>query len=64
LTEAAIVGLDGAVWARSEGLDTKPNEVKKLEELFKQSANITPSIVVERKKYQIFLFTSRSKKVE
>ena len=64
LIEAAIVGLDGAVCALTGGLDIKPDEVKKLEEFFKKSANNTPTIVVGRKKYQMILFTSRSKKVE
>ena len=49
LTEAAIVGLDGAVCARTGGLDIKPDEVKKLEEFFKKSANNTPTKVVGRK---------------
>ena len=37
LTEAAIVGNNGAVWAHTAGLEVKPDEVKKLTELFKQA---------------------------
>ena len=43
LTDAAIVGLDGAVWARTDGIDIKPDECKKLNELLNQSENNTPS---------------------
>ena len=53
LTDGAIVGFDGAVWARTDGIDIKPDECKKLEELFKQSENNTPSIMVGGKKYQV-----------
>ena len=53
LTHGAIVGFNGAVWASTEGLDIKPDEVKKLDELFKQSENNTPSIIIGGKKYQV-----------
>ena len=53
LTDAAIVGLDGAVWARTDGIDIKPDECKKLNELLNQSENNTPSVVVGGKKYQV-----------
>ena len=53
LTEAAIVGFNGAVWAHTAGLDVKPDEVKKLTELFKQADNNTPSIMLGGKKYQV-----------
>ena len=53
LADAAIVGLDGAVWARTEGIDIKPDEIKKLDELFKQSGNNTESITVGGKKYMV-----------
>ena len=53
LTDGAIVGFDGAVWARTDGIDIKPDECKKLEELFKQSENNTPSIIIGGKKYQV-----------
>ena len=53
LTDGAIVGFDGAVWARTSGIDIKPDEVKKLDELFKQSENNTPSIIIGGKKYQV-----------
>ena len=53
LTEAAIVGFNGAIWASTAGLEIKDNEVKKLDELFKQSDNNTPSIIIGGKKYQV-----------
>ena len=53
LTEAAIMGIDGAEWAKSAGLSVKPDEIKKLNELFKQSENNTPSIMLGGKKYQV-----------
>ena len=53
LTEGAIVGFDGAVWARTDGIDIKPDECKKLNELLNQSENNTPSVVVGGKKYQV-----------
>ena len=53
LTEAAIIGHDGAVWATTGGLAVKPEEAKKLCELFKQKDNNTPSIIVGGKKYQV-----------
>ena len=53
LTEAAIMGIDGAEWAKSAGLSVKPDEIKKLNDLFKQSENNTPSIMLGGKKYQV-----------
>ena len=53
LTDGAIVGFDGAVWARTDGIDIKPDECKKLNELLNQSENTTPSVVVGGKKYQV-----------
>ena len=53
LTEAAIMGMDGAEWAKTAGLSVKPDEIKKLNELFKQSENNTPSIMLGGKKYQV-----------
>ena len=53
LTDGAIVGFDGAVWARTDGIDIKPDECKKLNELLNQSENNTPSVVVGGKKYQV-----------
>ena len=53
LTDGAIVGFDGAVWARTDGIDIKPDECKKLNELLNQSENNTPSIMVGGKKYQV-----------
>ena len=53
LTEAAIIGHDGASWAATAGLAVSQDEAKKLCELFKQSENNTPSIMVGGKKYQV-----------
>ena len=53
LTEAAIMGMDGAEWAKTAGLSVKPDEIKKLNDLFKQSENNTPSIMLGGKKYQV-----------
>ena len=53
LTEAAIMGMDGAEWATTAGLSVKPDEIKKLVDLFKQSENNTPSIMLGGKKYQV-----------
>ena len=53
LTEAAIVGIDGTEWAKTAGLSVKQDEIKKLNDLFKQSENNTPSIMLGGKKYQV-----------
>ena len=53
LTDACIVGHDGSVWASTTGIAVKPDEVKKLGELFNQSENNTPSIIIGGKKYQV-----------
>ena len=53
LTEAAIMGMDGAEWAKTAGLSVKPDEIQKLNDLFKQSENNTPSIMLGGKKYQV-----------
>ena len=53
LTEAAIMGINGAEWAKTPGLSVKPDEIKKLVDLFKQSENNTPSIMLGGKKYQV-----------
>ena len=53
LTDAAIIGHDGAEWAKTAGLSIKPDEIKKLNDLFKQSANNTPSLMLGGKKYQV-----------
>ena len=53
LTEAAIIGHDGAEWAKTAGLSIKPDEINKLNDLFKQSSNNTPSIMLGGKKYQV-----------
>ena len=53
LTQAAIIGHDGAEWAKTAGLSIKPDEINKLSDLFKQSSNNTPSIMLGGKKYQV-----------
>ena len=53
LTEAAIIGHDGSEWAKTTGLSFKPDEIKKLNDLFKQSSNNTPSLMLGGKKYQV-----------
>ena len=53
LTEAAIIGHDGSVWANTTGLSIKKDEIKKLNDLFKQSSNNTPSLMLGGKKYQV-----------
>ena len=53
LTQAAIIGHNGAVWAATDGLAVKPDEVTKLNDFFKQKSNGTPSIVMGGKKYQV-----------
>ena len=53
LTEAAIMGFDGAEWAKTTGLTVKKDEITKLNDLFKQSENNTPSIMLGGKKYQV-----------
>ena len=53
LTQAAIIGHDGAEWAKTAGLSIKPDEINKLNDLFKQSANNTPSLMLGGKKYQV-----------
>ena len=53
LTAAAIVGFDGAPWAATQGLSVSADEAKKLNELFKQSENNTPSLLLGGKKYQV-----------
>ena len=53
LTDGAIVGFNGQAWSHTAGLDIKADEVKKLDELFKQSENNTPSIIIGGKKYQV-----------
>ena len=53
LTEAAIMGLNGAEWAKTAGLTVKPDEIKALTSLFDQKSNSVPSIMLGGKKYQV-----------
>lgn len=52
LVEAAIVGHNGAEWAKA-GITVSPDEVKKLLELFKSKPGTFPSVILGKKKYQI-----------
>ena len=58
LTEAAIMGLDGAEWAKTAGLTVKADEVKALVTLLAQKDNTTPSVLIGGKKYQVTNFES------
>ena len=53
LTQAAIYGFDGAKWAATDKFDVSADEIKKLNDFFKQSSNGTPSIMMGGKKYQV-----------
>ena len=54
LTEAALMGHNGAEWAKTAGLTVSKAEVDKLNDLFKQSgANSIPSVNLGGKKYQV-----------
>ena len=51
LTEAAIVGLDGCVWATTRGLEITKNDIDKLNEFFE--GTFSPFILLGGKKYLI-----------
>ena len=54
LTEAAILGHNGAEWAKTNGLSVKPNEVKEIAAIFAQKgSNSIPSLNLGGKKYQV-----------
>ena len=53
LTQAAIYGFDGAKWAATDKFDVSADEVNKLNAFFEQSFNVTPSIMIGGKKYQV-----------
>ena len=54
LTEAALMGFNGAEWAKTSGLNISKAEVDKLNSLFKQSgANSIASVNLGGKKYQV-----------
>ena len=54
LTEAALMGHNGAEWAKTAGLTVSKAEVDKLNDLFKQSgSNSIPSVNLGGKKYQV-----------
>ena len=52
LTEAAIVGLNGASWA-NQGLTVSAAECNELKKLFDQASNSMPSVTLGGKKYQV-----------
>jgi hypothetical protein len=54
LTDAALMGFNGAEWAKTSGLSVSKAEIDKLNELFKQKgANNIPSVNLGGKKYQV-----------
>ena len=54
LTDAALMGFNGAEWAKTSGLSVSKAEVDKLNELFKQKGtNNIPSVNLGGKKYQV-----------
>ena len=53
LTQAAIYGFNGAKWASTDKFDVSADEINKLNDFFKQSFNVTPSIMMGGKKYQV-----------
>ena len=54
LTEAAIVGLDGCIWARTPGLEITKNDIDKLNEFF--NGTFVPFIILGGKKYLIIYY--------
>ena len=60
LSEAAIMGINGAEWAKTAGLTVSKAEVDKLNEVFKQKANSIPSITLGGKKYQVTHYDGNS----
>ena len=55
LTKAAMIGRDGAEWARTDNFKIKDDEIKNLIKIFKKNINldITRDIVLDGQKYQI-----------
>ena len=53
LVEAAIMGQNGAEWAKTAGLTVSKAEVDNLTKLFGQKTNSVPSLTLGGKKYQI-----------
>ena len=49
LTEAALMGYNGAEWAKTSGLTVSKAEVDKLNELFKQSQTAYHQLTLEEK---------------
>ena len=53
LTEAAIYGFNGVKWAATYNFNVSADEINKLNDFFKQSSNVTPSIMMGGIKYQV-----------
>ena len=53
LTDAALIGHNGTVWASTKGFTFIHDEIGDLSELFEQSENKIPSIFIGGKKYQV-----------
>ena len=54
LTDASLMGFDGAEWAKTAGLSVTKAEVDRLNAIFKQSGtNSIPSTTLGGKKYQV-----------
>ncbi|KAJ1914545.1 profilin, required for normal timing of actin polymerization in response to thermal stress [Mycoemilia scoparia] len=61
ISQAAICGLDGGVWAKSPGFDVKIDEVKKLVEGYNKPEDITASgFTINGEKYFTLQATDRS----
>ena len=53
LTQAAIYGHNGAKWAATDKFEIAPDEINKFNDFFKQTSNLTPSLMMGGKKYQV-----------
>ena len=53
LTKAAIYGFNGAKWAATDKFYVSENEIKKLNAFFLQYSNVTQSLMMGGKKYQV-----------
>ena len=53
LTKAAIYGHNGAKWAATDKFEIGADEINKFNDFFKQTSNLTPSLMMGGKKYQV-----------
>ena len=53
LTQAAIYGHNGAKWAATDKFEIGADEINKFNDFFKQTSNLTPSLMMGGKKYQV-----------